>query len=70
MEKGKSVDMKSLESVNGGKGDRNGQANSGAQYMPVECPNCHRIFNADVSKDFAICEKKEGGCGYKIEFFG
>lgn len=47
----KAISVDDLEGVTGGVK----VASKGAQYMRIECPHCHDIFQGDVSKSTINC---------------
>ncbi len=64
----KMINENELDKVNGGMGAE--AKNGKTQIMPMQCPFCDCLFNADVSLPFVICPKEAGGCGEKIELKG
>ena len=51
----KAIGPDELENVSGGMGGEAGASRKTSQYMRMECPYCHDIFQADVSKSSVKC---------------
>ena len=60
------LDMNELENVTGGVRKTTARTKATVQRMPVECPECHHVFSADVSKSSVTCPN----CHYIIEIKG
>lgn len=63
MDKNKAIDIEDLENVVGGV-----KSVAGVQYMGISCPDCGRVFKADVMKSSVICPNPN--CKKVIELKG
>ena len=50
MDKNKAIELEELENVVGGA-----KAVADVQYMGISCPDCGRVFKADVMKSSVVC---------------
>lgn len=64
MNKNHAIDLEELEKINGGAGS----AAENVQYMGISCPDCGRVFKADVMKPSVICPNPK--CRKIIEMKG
>ncbi len=61
------INIDELHNVNGGNASaESGTVEENPNLRRIECPRCHDIFQADISKPFVICKN----CHYKIEIKG
>ena len=63
MDKAKAIELEELDKVVGGV-----KAVANVQYMGISCPDCGRVFKADVMKSSVICPNPN--CKKVIELKG